>query len=314
LHGSARINAEEHSMNEAQQHTLQRLQGRIDELPLLPAVVQQLMQLNPNDDDYFDSVLNLVNLDPTFATRLLRYANSAFVGSLHSITSVQGALAHVGSKGAVDLILAHSAIRIFLPKSDWERALWNHAIFVACLMREMAAHAREIQVNPGEAHTFGLLHDIGRFVLYLEAPEDLRKVDETEWESPQALVEAETSICGFTHAELGFLALQKWKLPVDLALAVRYHHGSQSDLSNVPLHFRPMVRLLHEADWLAVTIARRGDEWQTISVAEVQALLSVYKEKFSPFAMETQIDVVLRAVAEAVQMRDTLGLVPAAGR
>jgi putative nucleotidyltransferase with HDIG domain len=284
-------------MNDDQRATLARLEKRISELPVLPAVVVELLHLQRSDDHYFDRVLGAVNRDPAFATRLLQFANSAAIGSPRPITSTSAALLRVGARAAVEMILAHSAAKIFLPRHEWERGLWVHAVMVACLMRRLAPLCAPLRIDPESAYLFGLLHDIGRFVLYLEAPDDLRAVDETDWADPTELVRAEISICGFTHAELGYLALKKWELPNELALAIRFHHTRPFPPPGLPEGFVAMTKLLQDADWIAVTAARRGIAFCRPPAAEFRVVLE--KGLAHPFART--LDEVVLAIDEALQ-------------
>jgi HD-like signal output (HDOD) protein len=235
---------------------LERLEKRLEQLPLLPEVVHELMSLRQDSPDYFEQVARALHADPAFATRLLQYANSAALGAGRPITTIQEAMLRVGARGAVDLILAHAAAQVFVPRSDWEIRLWKHSVDVAWLMRKLSVLAVEHRGEPDEAYVFGLLHDIGRFVLYLEAPEELRSVEETDWATPDELVEAETRICGFTHSELGYLALRKWRLPDALAEAVRWHHTRPLPLGSIDGRYRALNALLQDADWIAVAAER----------------------------------------------------------
>jgi HD-like signal output (HDOD) protein len=128
------------------------------------------------------------------------------------------------------------------------------------LALRLAPLMRPPKVEPQVAYLAGLLHDVGRFVLYLEAPEELRAVDETAWDSPAALIAAEKSICGFTHPEIGFLAAQKWKLPSDLALVIQFHHMVDPHPPLVPARLVPLVKLVAIADWLEVSFTT--SDWQ----------------------------------------------------
>ena len=235
---------------------LEGLEKRLEQLPLLPEVVRRLMSLHQDSPDYFDQVARALHGDPVFATRLLQYANSAALGAGRPITTIQEAMLRVGARGAVDLVLAHSAVRVFEPGSDWEAGLWRHSVDVAWLMRKLCVLAIDHRGEPDEAYVFGLLHDIGRFVLYLEAPEQLRGVEETDWRTPDELIEAETRICGYTHAELGYLALRKWRLPDALAEAVRWHHTRPLPLDGIDGRYRALNALLQEVDWIAVGAER----------------------------------------------------------
>ncbi len=243
---------------------VQRLQQRLDALPLLPVVVLKLLQLDPADGTHFEQVSELIAQDPPFAVRVLTIANSAAMacghGSKKGITTLRDALMRVGAQGAVDIVVCHSATRVFLPRTDWERSLWSHALSVGLLAQRLSRYMGPPRVDPAFAYLAGLLHDLGRFILYLEAPADLRAVDETEWDTPTALIDAEKAICGLTHTELGFLAAQKWRLPEDLSLVIRSHHACHPGPPEVPAHLVPLVSLVRAADWLSTILCKR--DWE----------------------------------------------------
>ncbi len=248
-------------MHEHQHEILGRLESRVAALPILPEVVVNLLRLDPADNQYFEQVFSYISGDPGFATRLLQFANSAFFGPPRAVTTLSEAMLRVGAKEAANLVLAHSAATIFLPRTDWQRNLWVHAILVAKVMSKLAVWVVPQGLDGEKAYLFGLLHDIGRFVLYLEAPEHLRLIDETEWDCPDALVKAETEVCGFTHAELGYLALEKWGLPWELSLAVRYHHTVPFPPVDFPASYLPLNYLLQDADRIAIAASRKGSEY-----------------------------------------------------
>jgi putative nucleotidyltransferase with HDIG domain len=122
------------------------------------------------------------------------------------------------------MALALSVTRVFVPRDDWERALWKHALQVAIAARRLTQFSADNTVLADQAYACGLLHDVGRFVMFLEAPEALKRVDQSEWEGGEGLLAAELEICGLTHAELGALACERWGLPELLVRMVREHH------------------------------------------------------------------------------------------
>jgi putative nucleotidyltransferase with HDIG domain len=239
-----------------QRQTLERLKQHLTDLPLLPVVVVELMRLDPNDDRYFEDIVRLVGQDPGFATKVIAFANSASSAARDEIARLPDAIARVGSRAAVDLVVASSVTRIFVPRQPWAKALWVHALQTAELAKCFAGSKTDQQ----ELYLAGLLHDIGRFILYLEAPEDLREVDETHWRTPDELLEAELEICGFTHSELGYQAALKWHLPGRLANLVRHHHVSAASVPDA-LGVRAMVDSVRLADWVSVAVGL-DDSWQ----------------------------------------------------
>ena len=200
------------------------LQRRVQDLPVLPGVLVRLLALDPDSETYFDEVRDLVETDPAFAARVLVAANAASSAPRDPITSVGAAVTRLGSSGTADIVMALSFATVFVPRDPWEKSLWRHSIQVAVATRAVVAADREQRVDKATAYTAGLLHDIGRFVMFHVADDQLRMVDEGDWDSPAALVEAERTICGVPHTELGALACRGWGLPDAVADLVEHHH------------------------------------------------------------------------------------------
>ncbi len=70
----------------------------------------------------------------------------------------------------------------------------------------------------------GLLHDIGRPIMYLKAPDQARAAIERARERGAPLFESEQHQFGFDHAHVGHALLELWKLPPSLREAVLLHH------------------------------------------------------------------------------------------
>lgn len=198
-----------------------RLEQHLDELPTLPIVVAKLMALRPDDDRYVEHLVELLETEPTFSVRLIAAANSAASAPVRPITTVRGAVARIGATAVSHMIFSMAVLRVFVPRDDWEKSLWRHALQVAIASRSLALHGG---VNPDEAYACGLLHDLGRFIMFQEAPDLLRRVDEGDWDTPDALIEEERRICGLTHTELGAIACARWKIPDVIMRVVHDHH------------------------------------------------------------------------------------------
>lgn len=199
------------------------LERRLANLPVLPTVVSKLMGLDANADGYFQEVRRLIELEPTFSARVLAVANSASSAPRFPITSVRGAVLRLGSVPAANLVLSAAIARVFVPRDDWEKGLWRHALHVALAARKVASASRDPELDPEEAYVCGLLHDLGRFVLFDHASPEVREAERTLRD--EALLAAERTLCGMTHAEIGALACSKWRLPEVLTAVVREHHG-----------------------------------------------------------------------------------------
>ncbi len=225
------------------------LEQQLHDLPVLPTAVARLLSLDRTQDSYFDDVVAVVRHEPNYAVKLLSFANSAAVRGRQPITKIHDAVVRMGAKGASALIVALSVTRVFVPTNPWEVGLWLHALHVAALSRCLAALAPQHAVDPEEAYLSGLLHDVGRFILFNEAPDALKHVDEADWSSPAEMVAAESSICGLNHAELGARAAELWSLPQPIASVIRNHHASLSPAGKDPLD--RLTALVQVADRVA---------------------------------------------------------------
>lgn len=203
------------------------IERSLNELPLLPTVVTRLMTLNPRDDQYFEKVLALAKQDPPFALRITNISNSAANYPVSPITTLEAAVVRVGARQIAGLVTSMAVNRVFFPSSDGERGLWIHAVQTAVAARDIAESSPEIEVDPEEAYLCGLLHDIGRFVLFEKATSALSAVDDCHWETPSQLVEIEKKQYGFNHAELGWRVCSHWGLPDVLASVVKFHHDRE---------------------------------------------------------------------------------------
>jgi putative nucleotidyltransferase with HDIG domain len=218
--------------NARRSETVESLERRLQDLPMLPSVVARLLSLDRSSTELFDEVLGLTAEDPTFALQILKLANAASMSPAEQVRSMPHAITLLGAAQVVSLSISMSVTRVFVPRTQGDRFLWIHSIEVACAAREIARLIGSKEIDPELAYVCGLLHDIGRFILLQELPENLKAVDDSEWGSPEELVAAEQAICGFDHAQLGWRACRAWRIPDVIADVVRLHHrctGPQAD-------------------------------------------------------------------------------------
>lgn len=289
--------------------TRRRLERHIDNLPVLPLALANLLALDPEDENYFDEVIRILESEPNFAARLLAAANSAASAPAQPVTTLAGAVARIGSRGATNLVLALSVTRVFVPRDPWERSLWRHGIQVAHAARALARRVPEDEgLNPDEVYSCALLHDLGRFVFFQEAPDQLRAVDEGDWETPQALIEQELAICGLSHPEVGAMACSKWGLPEVIVRAVRQHHDPlPASFSNPDEKVVAIVRL---ADLAMFPSAKPGAEGldQTLDHEELAAYLEPRMPPFLSLSGAQLAQIVQQAGTEAEHASQALGI------
>ena len=230
------------------------IRRRLTNLPLLPMVVSRLFSLDPEDEDYFDQVLRLAEEDPSFAVRVLRLSNTAANSPRKHTIGLQGSLARVGTRQIEELIKEMSVTTVFMPSTRDQRILWIHSAQVAVAARTIAALDSKLGVEPETAYLCGLLHDVGRFVLFENSVDDLATIDATGWKTLEDLLEAENQVVGLSHAEIGYRAAQKWRLPDFVTDVIRNHH-IYTEPDNSMRKVKPdesLMKIVQVADFLSV--------------------------------------------------------------
>ena len=170
---------------------LRSMSEKIGELPMLPQVLVRVMQLDAAADDYFERFETLVMEDPPLAVRVIAFANSAESSPVASIKTIREAITRMGMARVGALVSSLAVQRVFVPTRPNQVRLWTHSIETAVAAREIARALPQLGVDPGHAYLAGLLHDIGRFVMFEHASDDLLKVDEHHWHTLEELVAAD---------------------------------------------------------------------------------------------------------------------------
>ena len=200
----------------------------------LPDIAIRLNEMVSDPNYSIADIGALVSQDAALSARLLKIVNSAFYGFPSKIETVSMATTVIGTRQLRDLVLATSIIGKFqqLPEGLVSiDTFWYHNLTCATATRIIAAKLQIL--NSERFFIAGLLHDIGKLVMYLTEPELSRKVLRHMNEPGIDITRLEIDAFGFDHATLGGELLRHWKLPESLVEPVSYHH-CPADASNYP--------------------------------------------------------------------------------
>ncbi len=196
------------------------------ELASLPAVVMQAVERLNDPDASATDISRVISQDPSLSTKLLKIVNSAFYGFPSRIDTISRAITVVGTLELTDLILGATAIQTFakLPNQliDMDR-FWAHSLYTGIVSRLLARQLRA--PNLERCFITGLLHDIGALIIYRYQPEQARQALELARQDGLPLQDAEQSVFGFDHAEVGAELMAAWHLPETFIETTRYHHA-----------------------------------------------------------------------------------------
>jgi putative nucleotidyltransferase with HDIG domain len=196
------------------------------ELPVMPPVAAEVIRKAEDPDTAVKELSELISRDAALAVRVLKIANSSFYAMPREIQSIQQAIMLLGYSTLRSVVVAASMKDVFARFGLAERLLWEHAVAGAVAANRLA---REIGgFNADELFLAGLLHDVGRLVMYSQASakyQEVLAVLYTEGGDPVGL---ERRVFGFDHCEVGRLVLEKWRLPARLVGAIGGHHDPEA--------------------------------------------------------------------------------------
>ena len=193
-------------------------------LPSMPAIAMQVLELTRDTDVEIAKIAGLVSRDPAMSAKILKTVNSSFYGRAQRVGTISQAVVILGLQAVKTLVLGFSLVSNLSAskaKGFDHRAYWKRSIYAATAARVCAAKAGVAQQE--EAFLAALLADIGMLVLDLTVGDEYGAVN-VQAASHEDLAAVEAADLGGTHAEVGGLIAEKWKLPPQLAGPIASHH------------------------------------------------------------------------------------------
>lgn len=205
--------------------------ARVDELPTLPTVVYELSQVISDPMSSTNEVERIMSRDQALTAKVLKLVNSAYYAIPGGVTSVSRAIAYLGFDTVHQLVLATSILDVLDINKSNKFSLshfWKHSLGVAVASETIAKYIRH--PVPADVFTCGLVHDMGKVVLYTLVPDSLIAIVETARDRKISFMEAEEDFVLPRHTTIGHLLSQKWGLPSTIQASVKYHHQFDTQL------------------------------------------------------------------------------------
>ena len=205
------------------------LEQRDIKLPEVPSLVFELNEIMANPLTSSGDIAQVVNKSPSLAALLLKLVNSAFYGFRTRIGEITRAVTLIGSKEISNLAMGITIMTSFggIPKKIIDVAgFMEHSLACGIVSRQLAAQAGLPQSE--QLFASGLLHDIGRLILFKYAPQTAVDILADARRENHPLLKSELGRIRLTHMQMGRRLLRKWKLPYELENNVAYHHNPSS--------------------------------------------------------------------------------------
>ncbi|WCP67075.1 HDOD domain-containing protein [Vibrio tubiashii] len=195
----------------------QALISRINELPRIESVLQELLEMVNRDSIDFGELAHKMAMDQVLLARVLRMANSAQFGGVKGVSNINDAIVRIGI-GAIRNLISSSILASTFPKIETLniKDYWAATFEVATIASTIA---KDIKLDPNEAFTTGVLHNIGELMIHTLEPEKAVAISQRVASGENA-AQVQKEVLGVDAQELGAVLAESWKFPNQLVDAI----------------------------------------------------------------------------------------------
>lgn len=198
----------------------------IEELSAVPTLAMDVMAMLNDPTINVKQIVQKIELDTGMAAFILKYCNSPLLGVRTEVNSISAAVNLIGFSRAKSILMSYFLRNLYniSGKKYITNSLWEHSVSVAFTARQMARHLNFRDEKREEAYLGGLLHDIGKLVIYYHIPKKYETLIQQAEKEKRSFLWVENEGLGYTHVEAGHRLVSKWEFPDLLKDSIRYHH------------------------------------------------------------------------------------------
>lgn len=222
----------------------------ISRLPSPSPVLRQICSVVDNPESSAGQIAQALQLDPAISSKVLRLANSAYIGIPGTVSSLQNAVVLLGIKRIHSLVLATGLLASMRAPADLSFPIvryWRHSISAALIAESIARHLKRYDIiDEHEVFAGAVLHDIGKLILGMCRGDVLEQVIKKSKEEHVPFFIAESDEDNLSHTKMGELLATQWCFPESLYACIGGHHA--------PGRYREAgraVSIVHVADIMA---------------------------------------------------------------
>jgi len=219
----------------------------IKDLPPMPQVVIRIQHLISNLNSDTKQLAKVIESDQAIAAKVLKITNSTFYGMSGKISSIHQASLLLGYRTVGEIVTMAGAADLLAGKMPGygydSQDLWKHSLSVAFAAKLIVEMKNKDLIY--EAHTAGLIHDVGKIILDRHVLERKAEIGDYMTREEKTFLDAERCFFGFDHAEIASEICRAWKIPETITLAIGCHH--KPSISNGD----ELSYILHMADYAA---------------------------------------------------------------
>ncbi|MFG0241707.1 MAG: HDOD domain-containing protein [Phycisphaerales bacterium JB054] len=258
-------------------------------LPSLPAVALQVIELTADVDVSLKELARVIQNDQGLTAKVLKTVNSSFYGLRKRCATIDKAIVMLGLAPVKSLALGFSLADSIHDPNDSGGfdyvAYWRRGLFTGVAGKIVAERAG-FEFGD-EVFLGGLLQDVGMIAMYKALGQTYVDVLQSAGGDHRDLVRHELQMLDLQHPAIGAMLVERWKLPEELSLPVKYHERP----SAAPGTFQDHIRFVGLGNYVHDVLTVEDPK------APLQAL---YEKSKAWYELDsTTIDEIVTTVAEA---------------
>ncbi|MCC5785343.1 MAG: GGDEF domain-containing protein [Phycisphaerales bacterium] len=260
-------------------------------LPSLPAVALRVIELTRDQDVAMSELASTIESDQGLSAKILKTVNSSFYGLRQPCSNIKKALVLLGLGPVKSLALGFSLVSsIEIDEKDGfpYTAYWRRALYTAAASRLVAVKCCPAD-DPDALFLAGLLQDIGMLAMHRALGDEYLAVLEESGHDHRHLARHELNELDIQHPDIGAMLAQRWKLPDELQIPVKYHERPTA----APPRFQRQVRCVGLGNMLHDVLS---------DADPAPALRRVYAKGGEWFGLnKTGVDEIVKKLTESVR-------------
>jgi HD-like signal output (HDOD) protein len=213
---------------------LQAVVTSIRSIPSLPHVHHSLLAKLKDDQSPSEAIARLVGADPGLSVKVLQLANCPLFGRSYVVTDVIDAVNCLGTEMITAILLSQSVFRRYESLKHREIDLarvWAHCWETACLAQRLCREKKLPRQTGEEAFLAGLLHEVGRFVLIDNFPDQYQAACNAALHAEVPLSERLREVFQASPSQLSAHVLELWGLPDAVINGIFFMDKPEEDLA-----------------------------------------------------------------------------------
>lgn len=193
-------------------------------LPSLPVIAMEVIELTSDPNVSMDALADKIQCDQALSAKIVRTVNSSFYGLRQPCGSVRKALVMLGLGPVKTLALGFSLVSGMegLGEAfDWV-GYWRRGLYSALAARSLA-EASGYRAVADESFLAALMQDVGMVAMYEALGASYADVLVQSGGDHRQLLRREIEVFEVSHADVGALLAQRWRMPQELVIPIKYH-------------------------------------------------------------------------------------------